>query len=170
MNCRHADDWCKRRGLFGGTGRGRAAFTLVEVMVVVMIIGLLAALAIPAFSRARRNALATRTARDFLTFEAAFVQYAMAKGAWPPDVHRGIIPPAMRPYLRGDAFTHVTPIGGRWDWDVGDFGIKAGISIVDSDADEALMRRIDAILDDGNLATGRFRQTRSTRFSLILEE
>jgi len=38
--------------MIGNTRDNRAAFTLVEIMIVVAIIGLLAALAIPAFATA----------------------------------------------------------------------------------------------------------------------
>jgi prepilin-type N-terminal cleavage/methylation domain-containing protein len=55
----------------------RAAFTLVEIMIVVAIIALLAALAIPGFLRARKRAQASRVKDDLRLIEAAVDQYAI---------------------------------------------------------------------------------------------
>jgi prepilin-type N-terminal cleavage/methylation domain-containing protein len=55
----------------------RAGFTLVEIMIVVAIITLLAALAIPGFLRARKRAQASRVKDDLRLIEAAVDQYAI---------------------------------------------------------------------------------------------
>ena len=55
----------------------RAGFTLVEIMIVVGIITLLAALAIPGFLRARKRAQASRVKDDLRLIEAAVDQYAI---------------------------------------------------------------------------------------------
>ena len=54
-----------------------AGFTLVEIMIVVGIITLLAALAIPGFLRARKRAQAPRVKDDLRLIEAAVDQYAI---------------------------------------------------------------------------------------------
>ncbi len=55
----------------------RAGFTLVEIMIVVGIITLLAALALPGFLRARKRAQASRVMDDLRLIEAAVDQYAI---------------------------------------------------------------------------------------------
>ena len=52
-------------------------FTLVEIMIVVGIICLLAAIAIPGFLRARKRAQAARVKDDLRLIEAAVDQYAI---------------------------------------------------------------------------------------------
>lgn len=54
-----------------------AGFTLVEIMIVVTIIALLAAIALPNFLRARKRSQATRILNDLRTLDAAMDQYAM---------------------------------------------------------------------------------------------
>ena len=55
----------------------RAGFTLVEIMIVVGIITLLAALALPGMLRARKRAQASRIKDDLRLIEAAVDQYAI---------------------------------------------------------------------------------------------
>ena len=55
----------------------RAGFTLVEIMIVVGVIALLAALAMPGMLRARKRAQASRIKDDLRLIEAAVDQYAI---------------------------------------------------------------------------------------------
>jgi prepilin-type N-terminal cleavage/methylation domain-containing protein len=52
-------------------------FTLVEIMIVVAIIALLAAIAVPNFLRARKRSQATRVLEDLRMLDAAVDQYAI---------------------------------------------------------------------------------------------
>src|ERR1700726_592679 len=55
----------------------RGGFTLVEIMIVVAIIALLAAIAVPGFLRARKRSQATRILNDLRLIDAACDQYAI---------------------------------------------------------------------------------------------
>src|SRR5437870_10762890 len=58
----------------------KAAFTLVEIMIVVAIIGLLAALAIPGFVKARKQSQGRRIINDARQMDGAIDQWAVEKG------------------------------------------------------------------------------------------
>jgi type IV pilus assembly protein PilA len=60
--------------------RTRSAFTLVEIMIVVAIIGLLAALAVPGFVKARKQSQGRRIVNDARQMDAAIDQWALEKG------------------------------------------------------------------------------------------
>ena len=55
----------------------RGAFTLVEIMIVVAIIAMLAAIAVPNFLRARKRSQATRVLEDLRMIDSAIDQYAI---------------------------------------------------------------------------------------------
>jgi prepilin-type N-terminal cleavage/methylation domain-containing protein len=57
--------------------KNRSGFTLVEIMIVVAIIALLAAIAVPGFIRARKRSQATRILEDLRLIDAAIDQYAV---------------------------------------------------------------------------------------------
>jgi prepilin-type N-terminal cleavage/methylation domain-containing protein len=57
--------------------RRRGGFTLVEIMIVVAIIALLAAIAVPNFLRARKRSQATRILEDLRIIDSAIDQYAI---------------------------------------------------------------------------------------------
>jgi len=58
----------------------KAAFTLVEIMIVVAIIGLLAALAIPGFVKARKQSQGKRIVNDARLMDGAIDQWALENG------------------------------------------------------------------------------------------
>jgi prepilin-type N-terminal cleavage/methylation domain-containing protein len=55
-------------------------FTLVEIMIVVAIIALLAAIAVPGFLRARKRSQASKILNDLRMIDAAIDQYAIENG------------------------------------------------------------------------------------------
>ena len=57
--------------------RYRDAFTLVEIMIVVAIIALLAAIAVPGFLRARKRSQASRVINDLRLIDNALDMYAI---------------------------------------------------------------------------------------------
>src|ERR1700739_498633 len=58
----------------------RGGFTLVEIMIVVAIIALLAAIAVPGFLRARKRSQASRILNDLRMIDSAVDQYAIETG------------------------------------------------------------------------------------------
>ena len=58
----------------------RAGFTLVEIMIVVAIIALLAAIAVPGFLRARKRSQASKILNDLRMIDSAVDQYAIETG------------------------------------------------------------------------------------------
>jgi prepilin-type N-terminal cleavage/methylation domain-containing protein len=144
-------------------------FTMVEMMIVVAIVGLLATIALPYFMRARETAQNNRFAADMRVCRDAFIEYSADHRIYPPDTTPGIVPIGMGEYLRRVPWTETTAIGGQWDWDNAQFGVKAGVSVYQPTASADQLRRLDAILDDGNLSTGSF-QARAQGYILVIEE
>lgn len=146
-----------------------SGFTLVEIMTVVVIIGLLASIALPAFSLSRKTAIANRVAEDLRTFTDAFEIYATENGSYPADMGPGSLPSVMNDYLRKSVFEAKTPAGGNYDWDNGQFGTTAGVSVFSPTVELEVLQKVDTILDDGNLAAGRFR-SRAAGYIYVIEE
>ena len=128
-------------------------FTLVEIMIVVVIIGLLAAIAIPAFQRSRERSLAARLTNDFRQFDSAFQRYLMENGQGPPAAGIGVVPTGMAGYLP-DAFVQNSPLGGNYQWS----GPSSTVVLRNSNATDSIMLIVDTALDDGDLATGEFQK------------
>lgn len=69
--------------------KSKKGFTLVEIMIVVVIIGLLAAMAIPAFQKVRENSIRGALRNDARQLASAAQQYMLEFGTTTVDVTIG---------------------------------------------------------------------------------
>jgi hypothetical protein len=71
-------------------------------------------------------------------------------------------------------WTNVTPIGGVWDTEFNDNGVTSALRIhfngEGETRDDAYMQQVDAIVDDGNLATGGFQRLAAGRYYAIIAD
>ena len=67
----------KQNSMLNRINKKRGGFTLVEIMIVVAIIALLAAIAVPGFLRARKRSQASRVINDLRLIDSAVDQYAI---------------------------------------------------------------------------------------------
>lgn len=86
-------------------------------MVVVLIISVLAALAVPALARIQMKAKTTTIVNDFRVFAAAFDTYTQENGTWPAEAAVGVMPTGMSGRLNDVAWTRITPMGGKYNWE-----------------------------------------------------
>jgi prepilin-type N-terminal cleavage/methylation domain-containing protein len=94
----------------------RRGFTLIELMITIVVIGLLAGIAVLKYIDLTRTAYAAKIAGEFVTVRLAAYNYeADHPNTWPADQGPGIVPPEMIPYLPG-GFSFVTP-SYVLDWD-----------------------------------------------------
>lgn len=146
-------------------------FTLIEIMVVVVIVGVLAAIAIPTFTKYLRNARAATFASDIRTLANAGAQYSLESGWWVPDTSSGVYPTELEGYFSEQKFNLGTPLGGQWDfeqWDLGNFTSAVGVH--GPDHSDEMFALIDKRIDDGDLSTGLFQKLASDRYYYVIQE
>jgi type II secretion system protein G len=151
--------------------RACRGFTMVELMIVIAIIGILASIAIPNYLKYRDKARITSMVSDIKYFENGFMIYAVDYGDFPEDSHI-VLPdmPTMAEYISPRMWEKTTPLGGTYNWEGPDNYPYAGISIFEGTAPQEEFRRLDGMLDDGDLTQGRFRQTPNGRYTYIIDE
>ena len=141
-------------------------FTLVEIMIAVVILGILITIAVPTYRHFQRKAENTTFINNLRIFTQSFETYAMKTGAWPPPYAAGIVPTEMSGELREGDWT-AGALGGQWKWDGWPShgskptfspwpgGVTAAISIVGVNVDSTQMGEIDAIINAGNTSSSR---------------
>lgn len=149
--------------------RRRGAFTLVEILIVVIILGILAAIVVPQFASASTDSRNSVVARNLQALAEQFLLYEARYGVFPDDEYPGQLPPGMAGMVDPAFFAQPTPIGGQWDWDFNQFGVHAAISIHLPARTAAEMTAIDRLIDDGDLTTGRFRADHD-RYMFIIRQ
>lgn len=133
---------------------------------VVLIIGILAAVSVPALMKSRLNARSSVVMNDLRVYAGAFQAYAQEHGDWPPGGGApGTFPAGMEGYLSQTNWSRLTPIGGYYQFATqspqlgGRYAAVIVIATVGSDqvtSDSIQLSDIDRKLDDGNLNTGNF--------------
>lgn len=154
------------------------AFTVVEIMVVVVIIGLLAAAGLPSYRHLTMRSKVTAVENDLRQFATAIQTYTLQNGHWPANGDPQIIPPELASAIP-DNFTRTSPIGGvyKWNFEVPADGVTAKAAIVVQTAsgnpvsdDEDLFLMIDRQMDDGVLETGNIQLGSTNSLVFIIEK
>lgn len=150
--------------------KSKSGFSVVEVAIVVTIIGILAALAIPLFSIIIKKSRFSALASDLRTYGEAFTTYALENADYPPSHSiAGEYVPELAPTgapeekLLSTSWLEPSPVGGVYTWvyttsldpadreayiELKEEGEKT-FSIAMAD-----VIRLDEQIDDGNLARG----------------
>ena len=107
----------------------RGGFTLVEIMIVVAIIALLAAIAVPGFLRSRKRSQATAVLNDARVIDGAIDQYAIENNKKGTDALtvtalKGYFKPNSRLYTAAGAGTLTDILGGTYTTSSFDSGVK----------------------------------------------
>jgi prepilin-type N-terminal cleavage/methylation domain-containing protein len=108
----------------------RGGFTLVEIMIVVAIIALLAAIAVPGFLRARKRSQATAILNDARVIGGAVDQYAIENSVqgtntWTSTMLKGFFKPASRLYIEAGAGAVLNDIiGNNYSYSSFDLGVR----------------------------------------------
>lgn len=92
----------------------RRGATIVEMTVVLVIIGILANIAIPAGTAVKRRADAARVIADFNTIRAASLDYFAEKGTFPRTGRRGRVPRELVSSLPGGFKFRYRSVTYRW--------------------------------------------------------
>ena len=154
----------------------RAGFTLVEILIVVVILGVLAAVVIPQFASAGESAKQSIFISNLRAFSQAAAVYYHDHYAYPEDGSSGSVPAGFEDYVDETKWTRPTPIGGVWDLEsngIGGYRCAVGVHFDGTGAtrDDAYMTEIDALYDDGDLAAGGFLEIAdNTRYYHVIDQ
>ncbi len=138
----------------------RPGFTLMEILIVVVILGILAAIVIPSFASATEDTRKAAFTQDLRAFEMGILRYEVDHDTFPPDGGSGTVPAGMEDYVNVGKWQSGSPIGGVWDNETDDV-VGAGMGIhfngTGQTRDATYMADIDKMIDDGVVTTGSFR-------------
>lgn len=150
----------------------------MEIMVVVVIIGMLAAAALPTYRHITLRSKTTALENDLRQFSTALITYNLQNARWPANTEAQVIPPEVAGALP-NKFAQATPIGGayKWNYDVPADGIACKAALVVQTVaglqplndDLALFQMIDRQMDDGNLETGLIQVGSTNSLVFIIE-
>ena len=101
-----------QRSSFNGRRRGDGGFTLIELLIVVVIIGILAAIAIPKFSGTKGKAYVASMKSDLKNFASAQESYYYDNGIY----YTGAVPNATIPFEPSSGISITITAGDVSGW------------------------------------------------------
>lgn len=84
----------------------RGGFSLVELLTTMVVIGILAAVAVPTFQDSIARADARKVVTDMAAVRTAVFEYRAREGVLPRRASWGTVPPDLVPYLNNVDFTY----------------------------------------------------------------
>lgn len=149
-------------------------FTLVEILIVVVILGILSATVVPAFGGVTDDSRQGAFIAGINGLAEACDMYRAQNGQYPSDSSSGVFPVELDGIIESTDFEGGTPIGGVWDTELNDSGVTAAVGVhfdgTGDSRDAAFMLEIDGMMDDGDLSTGIFQQLGADRYYIVLED
>lgn len=140
---------------------GSKGMTLVELMIVVSILAILAAIVIPTFSNAQQQSEVNATAVTLREFGQAYHRYYQDHQSWPGNpAGKNVVSPDLEGYFVGFDGEAETPIGGNWISRAvsGSKKTVGGVSYTHAPVlkkgDASLYEAVDVVIDDGDVNTG----------------
>ena len=88
--------------------RDRRGFTFIELLVVIMVIGILAGIAVVRYSELKQKALSVQATQEMDNVRMAAYSRFYDTGVWPSDPGPGVVPPELQAYLVS-GFSFVRP-------------------------------------------------------------
>ena len=148
--------------------------TLVEMMIVILILAILAAAAIPQFKNVSEEASKKQVAKNLRSFLDGCVRYKLKTGLEVPDTSSGTWHPDFDGFIDRDSFERRTPVEGVYDTD-DDLGVTSAFGVhfltgAGQAKDDTYMVEVDELVDDGDLDTGGFRKLGPARYYYILTQ
>ncbi len=116
--------------------RRRDGFTIIELLTVMVVIGALAAIAVPHYQGMKKRAIAAAIFADVHAIQIAAMSYYTESGKFPADAAAGQVPPEMVQHLpNGFTFTRTDR---TYDWQIWNAGAArdlVGVGVLSSDND-----------------------------------
>lgn len=162
--------------------RRQIGFTIVELLIVIVVIAILAAVTIVAFNGVQQRAKATALADGVTKVQKAFRLTATQEGwsTWPvygnnPTIAYLITNTEMKNYLQKAPLLS-GQVDADWYYDNDDDSRSGcntgttGVNVFISGIDQAMAQQVDTAIDDGVLNCGTVRYTSSGTFWLSIDE
>lgn len=141
-------------------GTTAAGFSLVELVMVVVIIGIISAIAVPRLGMISLRSAAAATQQSYILFEKSILIYRDEHDGFPPDpATPGAYMTELDGYIGQQAWDMPVAIGGRWDWIGASKPSYSGIAIYSSSGVPGQWLPFDRIVDDGSFLSGRYKRT-----------